>query len=82
MSKQKEINKRKHQIEKMMVDLLEQVTKDLLDKVRSGEATSNDVSNAIRLLKENDIDIHITKGEPLGILEEVTLPFESDTKVS
>lgn len=82
MSKVKETNKKKHHIEDMMIDLLEKVTSDLLAKVVSGEATSNDIANAIRLLKENDIDIHIQKGEPLGFLDKLDIPFESDTKAS
>lgn len=52
------------------------LSEDLLRKIQAGEATPQDVSNAIKLLQNNDITIVIDRGEPLPILGE-TLPFQS-----
>lgn len=76
----KEINKRKHKVEELLYDLMENTTKELLERIRSGEAGPQDISNAIRLMKENDIDITIRQGEELGILDE-DLPFEGENVV-
>lgn len=77
MSDNKLANELKHKAELRMVELLDEITEELLRRVQSGDASPQDISNAIRLLKENGIDIHVSKGDPLDILKEEVLPFES-----
>lgn len=74
------VDKRKT-AEEVMVDLLLLVAKELYDRIRSGEASPSDISNAIKLLQNNGITVAVNKGEPLDILAEV-LPFEELANVS
>ena len=76
-----EMNKLKHAAEEMMVELLHATTEELLVRIRQGEASPQDISNAIRICKENDVTIAIKEGSPLGVLDE-DLPFEGDNVVS
>lgn len=77
------INKKKHNVEQTLLDLLEATAEELLRRVKSGEAGPQDISNAIRMMKENDIDIHINQGDPDDILSQLEdLPFESDKVVN
>lgn len=76
----KDPNEIKHNVEQVLYDLMEASAKELLDRIRAGEASPQDISNAIRLCKENGIDIHVKKGEPLDILSE-ELPFEGENVV-
>ena len=77
------INKKKHNVEQTLLDLLEATAEELLRRVKSGEAGPQDISNAIRMMKENDIDIHINQGDPDDILRQLEdLPFESDKVVN
>jgi len=72
-------NKRKL-AEDIMVDLLYETAQVLLERIRSGEATPQDISNIIKLLHNNDITVAIKEGEiPDGMLED--LPFQSDLTV-
>lgn len=76
MAKYKEMNRKKHVAEELMVDLMLKVVEDLKYKIEAGEASSGDVRNAISLLKDNSITVAITKGEPLDLLSsDETLPF-------
>ena len=53
------------------------VAQELLDRVRSGEAKPADMSNAIKFLKDNNIDAMPVQGSPLdGLLN--SLPFNSE----
>ncbi|MCK4260072.1 MAG: hypothetical protein KAX49_13925 [Halanaerobiales bacterium] len=63
--------------ENLMVDLLSEIADNLLEKVRAGDATHQDISNAIKLLNNNGITVAVNKGQPLGVLQE-SLPFHSD----
>lgn len=63
--------------EEMMVDLMYEVANHLLLKVRSGEATPQDISNALKLLRDNGITVSVNKGNPLDILSE-ELPFHGE----
>lgn len=79
MASIKEMNKTKHKTEALMVDLMYLITKELMEKIQLGEASSQDVRNAISLLKDNGVSIDITKGEPLSVLQTgEDLPFETD----
>jgi len=62
-------------LEQVMASLHEALAKDLLDRVRTGEATAADMSNAIRFLKDNGIDAHLVKDSPLENLAKI-LPFK------
>lgn len=74
-------NEIKKNVEDILYSLMEASAQELLDRIRSGEASPQDISNAIRLCKENDIDIRVNQGEPLDILSQ-ELPFEGDNVVN
>jgi|AntRauTorcE11898_2_1112593.scaffolds.fasta_scaffold03928_2 hypothetical protein len=80
MSKINKENRKKTNIEDILLDLLEATSEELLVRIESGEASPQDISNAIRLCKENGIDISIKKGEPLDIISK-KLPFEGENVV-
>lgn len=44
--------------------LLELTIEDLIEKVQSGEATSADLSVAVKLLKDNCVDVSMTADDP------------------
>lgn len=50
------MNKRK-ETEKLMVDLLYLVAQDLYEKIASGEATTQEINAAIKLLHNNGISV-------------------------
>ncbi len=41
----------------LMDELFQTVVEQLIEKLRSGEATASDVKNAIQFLKDNDITV-------------------------
>jgi hypothetical protein len=54
------------------------VAQELLDRVQSGDAKPADISNAIKFLKDNNIDAMPVQGSPLdGLLD--ALPFNSES---
>lgn len=63
-------------IEDLLGDLLDATAKDLLKRVRSGEASPSDVRNAISLLKDNGITCEVRKGTPLDILSQELPDFD------
>lgn len=67
--------------EDMMVDLMYGIAETLLEKIQEGTASHQDISNAIKLLKDNGINVSVNKGTPLAILAE-KLPFQSDHLIS
>jgi hypothetical protein len=73
----KQVNKLKHEAEELMVELLHATTKQLLKRIKAGDASPQDIANAIRICKENDVDISIKNGQPLGVLDE-DLPFAGE----
>lgn len=70
----KKQNSLKEETEDMMILLLKVVSEELLTKIKSGDYDARDISNAIKLCKDNGIDINVKKGEPLQVLGEI-LPF-------
>ena len=66
--------------EDLMVDIMYATAESLLDKIRTGEAKPQDISNAIKLLHNNGITVAVNKGNPLDILSE-ELPFHGDFTV-
>jgi hypothetical protein len=55
-------------------NLHSQVARELSDRITSGEASSADLSNAIKFLKDNGIEGLAMQDSPLGHLVNV-LPF-------
>lgn len=52
------------------------VAKELLDRVKSGEATASELSVAVKFLKDNNANLDVITAEsPLGNLLE-SLPFD------
>ncbi len=62
-------------LKQMLNGLHVAVAQELLDRVKSGEAKPADISNAIKFLKDNNIDALPVEGSPLeGLLN--SLPFD------
>lgn len=64
--------------QKQLMDTLhEEVTKELLLRVRSGEATASELSVAVKFLKDNGASLDVIMAEsPMANLLE-SLPFDS-----
>lgn len=58
----------------LLENLHRAVAEDLLDKIKSGEATAAEISAAIKFLKDNGIEAIPSAGSPLGDLVD-SLPF-------
>ena len=56
------------------------VATELLHRINTGEASSADISNAIKILKDNGIEGLAVQDSPLGDLVNV-LPFPSKTEL-
>ncbi len=66
---------------KLMEALHDAVTKDLLQRVVSGEATASELSVAVKFLKDNGASLDVITAEsPMANLLE-NLPFESAEKL-
>ena len=61
-------------------NLHSQVANELSDRIRSGEASSADMSNAIKFLRDNGIEGLAIQDSPLGHLVNV-LPFPNKEKL-
>ena len=68
--------------EKQLMDALhDAVTKDLLQRVLSGEATASELSVAVKFLKDNGASLDVITAEsPMANLLD-NLPFESAEKL-
>ena len=55
-------------IQKLLEDLHSTVAKELLSRVKSGEATAAEFSAAIKFLKDNGIECIATPDNPIGSL--------------
>jgi len=65
-------------LDKMLSSLHVAVAQELLDRVQAGDAKPADISNAIKFLKDNNIDAVPVQGSPLdGLLG--ALPFNSES---
>lgn len=56
------------QLEELLGELQLETIKSLLKSVKSGEATSGDIRNALTLLKDNSINLDHAKGDPMTFL--------------
>ena len=61
--------------DKILSQLPQGSAEELLVRVQSGEATAAELTAAIKFLKDNGIDAHVTEGSPLLNLAEI-LPFQ------
>ena len=61
-------------------NLHSQVARELSDRIATGEASSADMSNAIKFLKDNGIEGLAVQDSPLGHLVNV-LPFPNKEKL-
>lgn len=69
--------------EEMLNTLHQLVAKDLAKRISSGEATVQELSAAIKFLKDNEVIADITVSKPLKQLETVVenvgeLPFDTE----
>ena len=56
----------------LLADLHSEIAKDLLRRVQSGEATSQEISVAVKFLKDNNIEAQPIEGSPLaGLIESI-----------
>ena len=62
-------------LEHTLQELHEGVAKELLGRIQSGQASAAEITAAIKFLKDNGIDAHMTQDSPLENLAK-TLPFE------
>ena len=59
-------------------ELHDTVARDLLDRIKSGEASASELSVAVKFLKDNNATLDvITANSPMSNLLEA-LPFESE----
>lgn len=68
--------------EELLGELHLAVTKDLLAKVKSGEATAADLNAAIKLLKDNKIEADLDLNADAGELAKHVLPTFDDEDMS
>jgi hypothetical protein len=54
--------------EELLNELHRLVTQDLIDKIASGNATAQELQAAIKLLKDNKIEVEREKHDPIDIL--------------
>ena len=66
-------------MERSIIDELhDHVAKDLLDRIKSGEASASELSVAVKFLKDNNATLDvITSHSPMGNLLDA-LPFETE----
>ena len=62
---------------KKLKDLHLLLTEELISRMESGEATSAEMSVAVKFLKDNNIDAAAFEGSPLANLAKV-LPFDEE----
>lgn len=62
-------------LETVLESLHGAVAEELLARVRSGEAKPADIANAIKFLKDNNVDAVITEDSPMKNLLD-NLPFD------
>lgn len=62
----------------LMEQLHQEIAEDLLRRVQSGEATSQELSVAVKFLKDNGIEAQATKDSPLANLIDSLPDFDDD----
>lgn len=69
-------------IDKELAELLSMVIISLKQKIIKGEASSSDLANAIKLLKDNGVSQILKPTEDLIELETITVPFKQLEKTN
>jgi hypothetical protein len=64
----------KSDLNDLLVNIHKSLAQELLARIQTGEATAAELSAAIKFLKDNGIDAHMTKDSPLENLAKI-LPF-------
>ncbi len=54
----------------VLEQLLESVAKELLGRVKSGEADSQDIANALRMLRDNSVVVTVKDNSAIDALNE------------
>ncbi len=69
--------------EQLLEELHEETVKDLLNKIKSGEATASELSVAVKMLKDNGIEANRVPDSPLDNLVKNLPHFvEGDNRVN
>ena len=55
-------------LEGLLIGLFEEVIGNLRKKIKKGEASAQDIKNAIQLLKDNGITCEVKRGSPVADL--------------
>ncbi len=72
-------NELKQRVEDEMYLLMEELVRDMRTKLRDGELTPSEFSAAVRMLKDNNVNVEITEGNiPKALRDEMEaeLPFD------
>lgn len=67
--------------EELLGSLHDAIARDLLTRVRSGEATSAELSAAIKFLKDNGIEALMAENSALQQLAATALPIFDDSEL-
>jgi hypothetical protein len=65
--------------EELLAGLFKEVVDSLRDKIREGSASAQDVRNAISILKDNGIQMELTKDNELDQLARALPDLDFDT---
>ena len=65
--------------EELLADLHSEVAKDLLNRVKSGEASSQELSVAVKFLKDNNIEAQPVEDSPLAQLIDSIPIFDEES---
>lgn len=60
-----------HDLDDLMTRLFTLTTEQLIERIASGEASTGDISNALKLLHQNGISVGKIQGSGLDRLEQV-----------
>ena len=66
-------------VKELLSELHEVLAKELLVRLRCGDATSAEMSVAVKLLKNNDVSVVLEESKPMLNLVEA-LPFTEEAK--
>lgn len=66
------------EMHKLLAELHLETAKDLLKRVKSGEATPGELNAALKMLKDNGIEAIPTPDSPLGDLKAAIPQFNDD----
>jgi hypothetical protein len=71
--------KKKRATESTLNELHSIIAKELIKRINSGDATTQDLNAAIKFLKDNNIEAEFEKGGAMDTLKNIALPeFEDE----